>query len=542
MRSAALCLVVTAAVSAAATARAQDEVERARQAYDAGVRLYTAGRYAEALAQFQQAYEAVPNAATLYSVATCEQLVGAGSEEVLGNFDAALEHFQYAIDAADATPELRAQATEARQRCGAAAQAYRTGRQLSDEERYEEALVAFDQSFGLVPHFVTRLNIAACNEFAGHYREAGAAYQEVLGRPDLPPEMQEEVREALTRVTEAQQLAPTRGGGEDQSADRFDAARQAYTRGEQLFGGGQYDQALAAFQQSYDLVPFPDTLYNIASCYEALGRYSDARIRYYPIITLADAPPELQQQAREAFQRVSALERQGVGSTVQPVGPAQPGAGGLARTGTTDLFARLDTERPHEGPGGYLFIGGAGPMGGGVMAENGGAGVAGGLGFLWRVIPNLSLAFEFAIAMNELKFMDEYGSEETASTTYLDFVGGLRYHMLSKGVFDPWVGAYAGYARWTGAVDPADATDSYFTGALLLLQAGVDFFISNFISLGVRFDAHVPFWLEACTSGGDCEADLAWTGDPAGGGNLESDDMPFWWAFSAGGTFYFLLI
>ena len=64
-----------------------------------------------------------------------------------------------------------------------------------------------------------------------------------------------------------------------QSEQDFEVARQAYGNGEQLFAAGRFPEALVAFQQSYDLVPFPDTMFNIAACYEAIGAYGEAKAR-----------------------------------------------------------------------------------------------------------------------------------------------------------------------------------------------------------------------------------------------------------------------
>lgn len=53
-------------------------------------------------------------------------------------------------------------------------------------------------------------------------------------------------------------------------------AREVYENGSTLYAEGLYEDAIAAFQESYRLAGVHELLLNIANCYERLQRYEDA--------------------------------------------------------------------------------------------------------------------------------------------------------------------------------------------------------------------------------------------------------------------------
>ena len=53
-------------------------------------------------------------------------------------------------------------------------------------------------------------------------------------------------------------------------------AASLYTQGETQFRGGQIDAAIESFSSGYALEPRPEFLLNLAQCYRALGRRSEA--------------------------------------------------------------------------------------------------------------------------------------------------------------------------------------------------------------------------------------------------------------------------
>ena len=57
----------------AAPARAADDVAEARAHFDQGSKLYRAGKYRDAIAEFQAAYRLKPHGAIHYNVAQCRE-------------------------------------------------------------------------------------------------------------------------------------------------------------------------------------------------------------------------------------------------------------------------------------------------------------------------------------------------------------------------------------------------------------------------------------------------------------------------------------
>jgi tetratricopeptide (TPR) repeat protein len=64
---------------------------------------------------------------------------------------------------------------------------------------------------------------------------------------------------------------------EDPNIER---AREAYRQGTELYNAAKFEEALQAFQEAATLYASPDFQFNIAKCYERLGKYEEA-IRSY---------------------------------------------------------------------------------------------------------------------------------------------------------------------------------------------------------------------------------------------------------------------
>ncbi|MBN1772839.1 MAG: hypothetical protein JXB32_16330 [Deltaproteobacteria bacterium] len=341
------------------------------------------------------------------------------------------------------------------------------------------------------------------------------------------------------------------GAASAQTDEEFEVARQSYMTGEQLFAEGRFQESVAAFQQSYDIVPFPDTMFNIAACYEELGQIEDARARYQAIVNTPDVAPDLAAQAQESLNRLAAPAGQpptgqpptGQPPTGQPptgqyptgqypTGQYPAQGGGLTRRQMATIWDAVDRELPHEGPGLYFSIGGGGPVGAsaqpGSIAE---AGVDISAGLLWRIIPWLSLLGEVQLTTSEYEY-----SGQTQDTFYLDVAAGLRGHFLASGFWDPWIDIAGGYATWTGHPDLDSSfllfgDDVSYSGAMVRFGAGLDLFVTQYIALGLRFDFHVPIY---------SNYELSTTTEPA---VLQSEDgLPYWWNLGASLTFYFLSI
>ena len=324
-----------------------------------------------------------------------------------------------------------------------------------------------------------------------------------------------------------------------QTDEEFEVARQAYMTGEQLFNEGRYQEAIAAFQQSYDLVPIPDTMFNIAACYELAGQPDEARARYQAIVNTPGVAPDLVAQAQESLARLASAGPTPTGPT--PTGPtptgqyptgqyptAHPQGGGLTRRQMATIWDEVSREIAHQGPGLYFSVGGGGPVGAteppGSVADPGGS-VSGGM--LWRIIPYLSILGEFEMVWSSYEYDDPSLGNGTADTLYFDVAAGLRGHFIARGFWDPWVDVAAGYAGWIGHPARGVGLSETYSGALLRFGAGLDLFVTQYIALGLRFDFHLPFY-------SDYDFDTS---------VLKSEDgLPYWWTVGVNCSFYFLSI
>ncbi|ATB30523.1 TonB-dependent receptor domain-containing protein [Melittangium boletus] len=86
------------------------------------------------------------------------------------------------------------------------------------------------------------------------------------------------------------------------ASNTADEADVSFEVGNQAYARRQYVEALRSYFTSYRLVPNRNVLYNIARCYEALGRYNEA-YRYYNDLTQEALP------AADAAEVDRALER-----------------------------------------------------------------------------------------------------------------------------------------------------------------------------------------------------------------------------------------
>lgn len=80
---------------------------------------------------------------------------------------------------------------------------------------------------------------------------------------------------APSPITFAQD-ADTPASAEVAPVDGDEQARVLYLRGDRLYSEGRYEEATAAFQESYELSGRPGLLFNIANAYERLGQLEEA--------------------------------------------------------------------------------------------------------------------------------------------------------------------------------------------------------------------------------------------------------------------------
>src|SRR5689334_2977655 len=69
-------LVLAAALALRAAPACADDMERSRQAFKEGARVFDEGRAKEALTLFQEAYRLHPSYATRYNIGLCERALG----------------------------------------------------------------------------------------------------------------------------------------------------------------------------------------------------------------------------------------------------------------------------------------------------------------------------------------------------------------------------------------------------------------------------------------------------------------------------------
>jgi tetratricopeptide (TPR) repeat protein len=119
-------------------------------------------------------------------------------------------------------------------------------------------------------------------------------------------------------------LVPAVSGAEDEPAGAADEpqkidleqAKAKYEEGKGHFEEGEYEQALAAFTEAYNLSNKPDLLFNLGVCSEKLGQSAKA-IAYYELY-LEENPEATDRD--DVSKRLEALKA----SQEQPSEPAEP--------------------------------------------------------------------------------------------------------------------------------------------------------------------------------------------------------------------------
>ena len=92
-----------------------------------------------------------------------------------------------------------------------------------------------------------------------------------------------------------------------QESQNFDRAAALYESGKTKFQEGDFDAALAAFQQANQMVPSPLMKFNIALCYERLGDFPEALKGYKEFLReVPDAPNRA--AVEQAIQRLEGEE------------------------------------------------------------------------------------------------------------------------------------------------------------------------------------------------------------------------------------------
>ncbi len=159
---------------------------------------------------------------------------------------------------------------------------------------------------------------------------------------------------------------------------------------------------------------------------------------------------------------------------------------------------------------------------GDTLCHGTGTGYGGRLRFGYRILSHLALSVSGAVAGHNLPSSTDVQSiaHTDRALLWLGVFGGARGHFLNRSWFDPYLGLDLGWMRlfFTEQVEPEVASDDCTTymgvdlcgestqmhntlsldGFALAPHAGVNFFITRNVALGIQLELLVPFWSKAC--------------------------------------------
>jgi len=130
-------------------------------------------------------------------------------------------------------------------------------------------------------------------------------------------------------------IALMASGATTARADDAQKARELFTQGNTYFDLGQFDKAIGAWQDGYQLKNDPGFLYNIAQAYRTMGDAQKAIFfykRYLSNSPKARNRSEVEQKIEALQKQLSAQEQARGMPPPGPFGPDNPGAAGTAPT------------------------------------------------------------------------------------------------------------------------------------------------------------------------------------------------------------------
>lgn len=107
------------------------------------------------------------------------------------------------------------------------------------------------------------------------------------------------------------------------AAAPIDDAKKAFGEGKAAFERGDYEAALAAYQNANRILPAPNLYYNIGATYEKLGRYQEAALAFDAYFRAAGTPGTDDEKDFQEKLRVRA-EADRKRPDVAPARPTQP--------------------------------------------------------------------------------------------------------------------------------------------------------------------------------------------------------------------------
>jgi tetratricopeptide (TPR) repeat protein len=251
-------------------------IEESGKAFGDGLKAYQAGKYEEALAAFERAYELNPLAATRYNVAACLDKLGM-RYSAIESYKGYLAMAPDAKDAAKVTARIGKLTAEAATNpitlggYPGGREWMTRGNQLIREGRFDEAVAAFEEGFRTYPDAKFILNKASALLDGGRYAEADMAYGRYLADPNAA---------RADEARAAQQRARAQMGGHEATLARMEKMPAEYAKGVELHDKGRYAEALEAFNRAYELDPRPEIRYNQATCLDRMGQREAAAKKY----------------------------------------------------------------------------------------------------------------------------------------------------------------------------------------------------------------------------------------------------------------------
>ncbi|MBK8013186.1 MAG: PEGA domain-containing protein [Deltaproteobacteria bacterium] len=139
------------------------------------------------------------------------------------------------------------------------------GRTYYQAGKYTEALESFKRALDIAPTAALTFNIARCHERLSDWKHAIEWYERYVA---LETNARDRA-EALDKIELLKrQLGPDASTPEGRYEARLQAGRAAYSKGD-------YETAIEEFKAAFDAVAKSAALYNVAKCYEKMGRYEE---------------------------------------------------------------------------------------------------------------------------------------------------------------------------------------------------------------------------------------------------------------------------
>lgn len=243
--------------------------------------------------------------------------------------------------------------------------------------------------------------------------------------------------------------SPSGEGPPDESSDSEETpvddgeARSLFEAGQAAFSDGRFEDALARWQQSYELTQHPELLYNIATSLDRLGRLAEARERYTAFL---EAMPDASNR-NYVRRRVDVIDEQLAGNEPDASEAPPPGTDGAPGVLADPVETPSVNEPSRVGPAILFGLAGAALVGGivtAVLAE-------GQYGDLDDACPN-GVCGEASRGDIDTLTALTVSADMLFGVAALSAVGGLLWWLLDTGDADVEASAMCGFGGCAGSV------------------------------------------------------------------------------------------